>query len=253
MISNARIEDTMRVLAKKRIFTTLWLLWTIPVLLPPAAPAKEPSPADANAKLPQAKRAAASKPHPAVVRVAAPEGNATSYGSGTLVGASGKHGLVLTNWHVVRDATGEVSVRFPDGSRSPATVLTTDRTWDLAALLIQPPTVRPVNIATTTPQRGDRMTIVGFGSGQYREASGKVVQFVSPGKGEPFEMLEVDVGARQGDSGGPILDRRGQMAGVLFGSANGCTNGSHCGRVRRFLRRALKNLPSLNRSIAPGR
>ena len=43
-------------------------------------------------------------------------------------------GLVVTNWHVVRDATGQVEVVFPDGFRSAAKVLATDPDWDLAAL-----------------------------------------------------------------------------------------------------------------------
>ena len=43
------------------------------------------------------------KPHPAVARIIVPEGGATAFGSGTLVGVRNDHGLVVTNWHVVRD------------------------------------------------------------------------------------------------------------------------------------------------------
>jgi hypothetical protein len=51
----------------------------------------------------------------------------------------------------------------------------------------------------------------------------------------PFEMVEVAVSARQGDSGGPIFNSKGELAGVLFGEGNGRTSGSYCGRVRWFL------------------
>src|SRR5262245_47518650 len=51
----------------------------------------------------------------------------------------------------------------------------------------------------------------------------------------PFEMVEVAVSARQGDSGGPILNSRGELAGVLFGEGHGRTSGSYCGRVKWFL------------------
>ncbi|HUT13353.1 MAG TPA: serine protease [Thermoguttaceae bacterium] len=189
-------------------------------------------------------------PRPAVVRISAAEGKATSYGSGSLVGLSEDYGLVLTNWHVVRDATGAIMVHFPDGVRAEARLLLTDRVWDLAALLISRPKVEPIPVAAKAPVKGDRLTIAGFGSGAYREATGKVVNFVSPGEKEPFEMLEVNVAARSGDSGGPIFNEDGQVAGVLFGSAGGSTNGSHCERVRWFVRRALAKRPSMAEAIA---
>jgi len=59
----------------------------------------------------------------------------------------GDHGLVVTNWHVVRDATGLVDVVFPDGFHSHATPLKVDQDWDLAALVVWKPNVEPVKIA----------------------------------------------------------------------------------------------------------
>ena len=41
--------------------------------------------------------------------------------------------------------------------------------------------------------------------------------------------------ARQGDSGGPILDAEGKLAGVLFGQNEGRTIGSCSTRLRTFL------------------
>ena len=178
------------------------------------------------------------RPHPAVVRVIAREQGGASFGSGTLVGVNEKHGLVVTNWHVVRDAAGPVMVVFPDGFCSPASVLKTDRDWDLAALAIRRPNVPPVALATAAPRRGEVLTIAGYGSGSYRATAGRCVQYVAPaafGRTLPAEMIELTTAARNGDSGGPILNCRGEMAGVLFGSAFGRTTGSYCGRVRRFL------------------
>ncbi len=54
-------------------------------------------------------------PHPAVVRVVVPEVDGTAYGSGTLIDVRDDYGLVLTNWHVVRAATGAIEVSFPSG------------------------------------------------------------------------------------------------------------------------------------------
>ena len=49
-----------------------------------------------------------------------PEEGATAYGSGTLVDVREQFGLVITNWHVVRDSQGTVEVVFPSGFRSHA-------------------------------------------------------------------------------------------------------------------------------------
>jgi hypothetical protein len=174
-------------------------------------------------------------PHPAVVRVVAPENGATSFGSGTLVDVRDDFGLVVTNWHVVRDATGDVEVHFPCGFRSKARALKVDADWDLAALVVWRPPVAPVRVATVAPQSGDRLTICGYGQGEYRAATGRCTKYYAPRADFPEHMVELDVEARQGDSGGPIFNERGEIAGVLFGAGEGTTLGSFGGRVSSFL------------------
>jgi hypothetical protein len=95
--------------------------------------------------------------------------------------------------------------------------------------------VAPVPLAVDAPRPGDPLTIAGYGSGIYRTAPGKCTQYLAPGTDRPFEMVEVSTSARQGDSGGPIFNARGELAGVLFGSDGGNTSGSYAGRVREFL------------------
>ncbi len=187
---------------------------------------------------------AAQIPHPAVVRVIAAEpNNVASLGTGVLVAVDQAHGLVVTNWHVVREATGPITVVFPDGFRAEALVLKTDRTWDLAALAIQRPRVQPLPVATEPPRPGEPLSITGYGpDGAYRTVAGRCVKYYKP-EGNldlPPEILEVDVEARRGDSGGPICNSRGEIAGILFGAggnllSGGYTMGSYCGRVRQFL------------------
>ncbi len=179
--------------------------------------------------------AASQTPHPAVVRVIAPERDGASLGSGTLVDVSATHGLVITNWHVVRDAAGNVIVSFPDGFQTPGYVIKTDKDWDLAAVAIWRPRVAPVPISTQPPRPGDVLTIAGYGPGPYRALSGRCTEYLSPGAGFPYEIVELHGAARHGDSGGPIFNSRGELAGVLFGEGGGDTSGSYCGRVRVFL------------------
>jgi V8-like Glu-specific endopeptidase len=178
---------------------------------------------------------APAEPHPAVVRIIVPEGNATSYGSGTLIDVREQYGLVVTNWHVVRDSTGLIEVVFPNGFRSQARALKADHDWDLAALVIWRPPVEPVPLADRAPQPGDALTIHGYGQGQYRIATGRCTQYCAPRTDFPAELVELNVEARQGDSGGPIFNSKGELAGVLFGAGRGTTIGSFGGRVNNFL------------------
>jgi hypothetical protein len=184
---------------------------------------------------PAAPPAAPVTPHPSVARITVIEKDGISYGSGTLVDSRGQFGLVVTNWHVIRDAAGQITVEFPDGFKSPAEVAKTDKDWDLAALSIYRPNCTPVAVSATAPQPGETLTIAGYGSGDYRMSSGPCTQYLAPGVDFPYEMVELAAEARQGDSGGPILNQKGELAGVLFGSGPGYTSGSYGGRVRSFL------------------
>ncbi|MGQ9575571.1 MAG: S1 family peptidase [Thermoguttaceae bacterium] len=189
------------------------------------------------------------RPHPAVVRIFVPNRGAHSLGSGVLVAVSRHCGLVLTNWHVVRDAAGPILVAFPDGFQSRATVLGTDRDWDLAALAICRPQAEPIPLAAAAPRPGEPLTIAGYGSGSYRTITGRCTQYVSPGRNLPFEIVELSAPARAGDSGGPIFNSRGELAGLLFGSASGQTAGSYSGRIRLFLAPVLAQLQGLESNL----
>ena len=184
---------------------------------------------------PNAAKALTEQPHPAVARIRSLESNATSFGSGTLVYRQGKQGILITNYHVIKDAQDDILVTFPNGFRSSAKIVATDPRWDLAALLIWAPEIQPVVITDNPAKPGDTLTIAGYGSGRYQASSGICSQYVSPGKNQPREMVELRTVARQGDSGGPIFNHNGELAGVLFGAGWRTTAGSYSGRVKTFL------------------
>ena len=174
-------------------------------------------------------------PHPAVARIIAPENSGTSMGSGILVDINRNQGLVLTNWHVIRDSRSGVLVQFPDGFQSAGTVVRWDEPWDLAAIVIWKPNATPVSLAPEKPVPGEPLTIAGYGRGPFRTETGPCTQYLAPGSGYPMEFVELSATARQGDSGGPIFNTRGELAGVLFGQNEGRTIGSCTTRLRAFL------------------
>jgi hypothetical protein len=143
-------------------------------------------------------------------------------------------------------------VVFPDGFQSMGQVLRMDSDWDLAAILINKPPVAPVRIAREPPRIGETLTIAGYGSGSYRAVAGACTQYLAPSVQHPFELVELAASARQGDSGGPILNIRGELAGVLFGEGGGRTTGSYCGRVHSFLTLAVQQLKNPNAAQLAG-
>lgn len=175
------------------------------------------------------------QPHPSVARIIAPDQGGVSLGSGVLVDVNKTQGLVLTNWHVIRDSRSAVLVQFPDGFQSAGTVVRYDEAWDLAALVIWKPHTTPIPLADRPPAIGEPLTIAGFGRGAYRAETGPCTEYLSPGTGYGKEFVELAATARQGDSGGPILDANGKLAGVLFGQNEGRTIGSCSTRLRTFL------------------
>jgi len=200
------------------------------------------------------------QPRPAVVRVNTDDGAMASHGTGTCVAWTVDYGLILTAWHVIKDNQGQVTVDFwyegqDEPERIDATVVATSRTLDLAALVVKRPLYEPslipkssrypfIRLARITPTLGDKVTIAGYDGGgtptTYKEATGIVKGFLRPSNGSIGDWMMITAGARSGDSGGPMLSVRGTLVGVLWGTDNIGAHGTHCERLRTWLREAVK-------------
>ncbi len=145
------------------------------------------------------------KVSPAVVTLGTDRGS----GSGSIVSSEG---LVLTNNHVVRGVRGgRVSVSTSSGKRYTGQVIATDPTNDLALVRLNTsdrfPAV-PLSSAENI-QVGQRVFAIGSPFG----LSGTLTTGILSRIGRNGD-LQTDAALNPGNSGGPLLNSRGELIGV---------------------------------------
>jgi S1-C subfamily serine protease len=182
------------------------------------------------------------RPNPAVVRIAVQHENTKSYGTGTFVRDDVNHYFIMTCAHLFENSSPrKITVIFPDQSAFEVRLLAIDRTWDLAILwdevfLQSEKTLTAIPIGKTPPKAGDILHYAGYGStGQYIVQKGRVEGYCTVQNGGTSETLVITGSARQGDSGGPIVNTNGELVGVLWGTDGRTICGTYCGRIERFI------------------
>lgn len=142
---------------------------------------------------------------PAVVTIS----SGTGSGSGSIVSPEG---LVLTNNHVIRNARGGVvSVSTSTGKRYTGQVIATDATNDLALVRLNTSERFPT-ILISNPQSiqvGQRVFAIGSPFG----LSGTLTTGILSRIGRNSD-LQTDAVLNPGNSGGPLLNSRGELIGV---------------------------------------
>ena len=149
-----------------------------------------------------------------------PAPNMPINGSGFIIKANG---LAITNQHVVEDKE-EVFVRLFDGTRTRATVLGRDAVGDMALLQIESETPLPVlPLGDSDALRVGEM-VAAIGSPLGFEHS--VTLGVLGGKRRNFlrssvvgGYLQTDAAITTGNSGGPLVNMRGEVVGVNTATA----------------------------------
>ncbi len=133
-----------------------------------------------------------------------------AYGTGTLLDAKGH---VLTCRHVVADAE-RITVKFADGAVFDARVLDSDRELDLALLSIGA-TERPALAAASivSVEAGDELFAVGAPRNMPFTLSRGMASYVGRSFGRSF-YLQSDLPLNAGNSGGPVLNDRGQVIAI---------------------------------------
>ncbi|MDB5856556.1 MAG: Peptidase Do [Ramlibacter sp.] len=134
-------------------------------------------------------------------------------GSGFIVGADG---LILTNAHVVKDAT-DVTVKLTDRREFKAKVLGTDPKTDIAVLKINAANLPVVTLGSTENLRvGEWVLAIGSPFGFENTVTAGVVS--AKGRTLPDDsavpFIQTDVAVNPGNSGGPLFNARGEVVGI---------------------------------------
>ncbi len=156
-------------------------------------------------------------------------------GSGTLVARNQSVGLILTCSHLFDNSPSRIVVTFPHGGQFAARLVDVDRAHDLAAIVIRRPEIEPLPIGDGEP--AGVLAACGFGSnGAFRCVQGGITGHPTA-VGAAYAATTIVGAVRPGDSGGGVLNTRGQVVGVVWGQRDGQTYAT-CGRpVCEFLNR----------------
>ena len=172
-------------------------------------------------------------------------------GSGSVLD---KEGHILTNLHVVEGAR-EIRVTLHNGADYEAGIVGQDPVNDIAVLRIAAPaeTLYPISFGSSDALRvGQKIYAIGNPFGLDRTMTIGIVSSLNrtiPSRnGRAMKsIIQIDAALNQGNSGGPLLDSRGQLIGMntAIASETGQNSGVGfaipAGTIRRVVPQLIKN------------
>jgi len=161
-------------------------------------------------------------------------------GSGIIVGPGG---LIVTNAHVA--TLGRVDVQFWDGVRSGADLLLSDAGRDLAILQVSRSGLPAAVLADSDRLRvGELVIAVGNPFGFTGALTTGVIHAIGPVPNlGPWNWIQADVQLAPGNSGGPLANARGEVAGINTMIAGGVALAIPSNSVSRLLSRRQSPAP----------
>ena len=146
-------------------------------------------------------------------------------GSGVIIDDAGD---ILTSLHVVKDAS-KISITFADGTHSDAAIASSQPEHDIAVLhaSVMPELFVPATLGNPGAlQVGDEAYVVGNPFGLYSSMSSGVISgfertFTPETSNVTLKgLIQIDAAVNPGNSGGPMLNRYGQVVGIVTGLVN---------------------------------
>ncbi len=149
---------------------------------------------------------------PSVVRIEVPP---DFVGTGFLVGNTG---TVVTNWHVIEGAS-EATVTLSDGRVFQISgCLAVEPKADLAFLQLDCPVhllPRPLKLSPSLPEKGEKVFALGNPLGLSSSVSdGIVAALRNRAEVGGGELIQHTASISKGNSGGPLINSRGEVVGV---------------------------------------
>jgi len=137
---------------------------------------------------------------------------AASSGTGFFIS---KSGYIITNQHVV-DNCSSVKVNF-DGKEYNTQIISTDKMNDLAIIKADMSPVKVFSVETEDASLLEDVIIAGYPLGKKVSASIKTSKgsvTALAGYGDNFSEFQTDAAMNKGNSGGPIINQKGNIVGV---------------------------------------
>lgn len=138
-------------------------------------------------------------------------------GSGMIVHSDG---YIVTNFHVIQGAL-DIQISLSDGDTYPATVIGQDPLTDLAVLKIDAEELATVEFGDSHDMRvGDWVIALG---NVYALKGGPTVTLgivsakgrtLNTERGSLYDLLQTDAAINEGNSGGPLVNLKGQVVGI---------------------------------------
>lgn len=154
-----------------------------------------------------------------------PKSESFGVGSGVIISADG---AILTALHVVGQAE-DIQITFADGTQATGELVAAEPDNDIAVLQVDrlPGTFAPATLGNPNAMRiGDEAYVVGNPVGLAGSMSAGVISGLNRTSTpanlgiELTRLIQFDAAVNPGTSGGPLLNRNGEVIGIVVGLVN---------------------------------
>ncbi len=147
-------------------------------------------------------------------------------GSGVIIHA--RHGHILTNYHVLEGAE-RITVTLNDGRRFVAKMIGSDPKADLAIIAIKADRLVAVRFGDSDRLKvGDFVVAIGNPYGIGQSVTSGIISALhrNPGIGEYENFIQTDASINLGNSGGALINLRGDLIGINTAILGGQSGGN---------------------------